>query len=51
MVDYALERRGGISKVKGYDLILVIFMASSKGGLIFVSFLNPNMVKSYREIE
>ena len=51
MVDYALERRRSISKAKGYDLILVISVTSSKGSLIFVSFLNPDIVKSYREIE
>ena len=51
MVNYTLERRRGISKAKGHDLILVISMASSKGSLIFVAFLNADMVKSYREIE
>jgi len=51
MVNYTLEYRKGIGKAKGHNLILVISIASLKGGLIFVSFLNPNIVKSYGEIE
>jgi len=51
MVNYALKRYRGIGKAKGHDLILVISVASLKGGLIFVFFLNSDMVKPYREIE
>jgi len=32
-------------------LILVIPVAGSKGGLIFVTYFNPDIVKSYRKVE
>jgi len=51
VVNYALERRRGIGKAKGHDLILVISMASSKGSFVFVAFLDTDVVKPYREIE
>ena len=51
MVDYTLERRGGIGKAKGHDLILVISITSSKGSFIFISFFNLDIIKSYGEIE
>ena len=51
MVDHALKRRGGISKAKGHNLVLIMSIASSKGSLMFVALLNTYVIKSYREVE